>query len=61
MFKRAYSLMISFMINDFKHDEPLVILYDIPIPFKIHSHFFFKRMYAFGINTPPPLHALVRF
>ena len=35
------------MINDFKHDEPLVILYNIQIPFKIHSHFVFKRTYAF--------------
>ena len=49
------------MINDFKHDEPLVILLYITFKFKIHSHFFSKRTYTLGINTPPPLYALVRF
>ena len=51
------------MINDFKHDEPLVI--SLYITFKYLSKytliFFFKRTYTFGINTPPPLYAPVRF
>ena len=43
-----------------EYDEPLVILYNIQIPFKIHSHFFLQAYVRFWPN-PNPKTLLVKY